>query len=45
MYFRDYILWGVYSQIGGAVVRLLAFRAGDLGSSPQFDYKRVALVA
>ena len=27
------------SQIGGAVVRLLTFHAGDLGSTPQSEYK------
>ena len=31
-------------QIGGAAVRLLAVRAGYLGSTAQSDYKRVALV-
>ena len=31
-------------QIGGATVRLLAFRADDLGSTPQSYYKRVVLV-
>ena len=33
------------SQIGGAAVRLLVFRAGGLGSNPRSDYKGVALVA
>ena len=33
------------SQIGGTAVKLLAFRTGDLGLTPQSDYKLVALVA
>ena len=33
------------SHIGGATVRLLAFCASDLGSTPGSDYKLVALVA
>ena len=32
------------SQIGGAAVRLLVFCAGELGSTPRSDYKRVTLV-
>ena len=43
-HFIHYKLQIQKSQIGGAVVRLLAFPAGDLGSTPQSDYKRIALV-
>ena len=35
----------VFSQIGGASVRPLAFRAGGLSSTPRSDYKLVTLVA